>query len=93
LNGTYSNSKSAWSDSICATMKSTLTVPMPPMTLRSCFAASTKPSQSWMGLSPGTRNTASSVANRPTGVKSEGSQPVSACSGVVMNEPDVVEMP
>jgi hypothetical protein len=74
-------------------MKSTFTVPMPPTTSRSFLAVSTQPSQSWIGLSPLTSSRASSVANRPTGVKSVGSQPVSAWSGVVMNEPDVVETP
>ena len=46
-----------------------------------------------IGLLPGTMNSALSVANSPTGVKSCGVQPVFACSGVVMNDPEVVEMP
>jgi hypothetical protein len=74
-------------------MKSTFTVPIPPTVMRLSFAAATQSSHDSYGLSPGTMKRASSVAKRPTGVKSVGSQPVSACSGVVMKDPDVVETP
>ena len=73
-------------------MKSTLTVPMPPITGGFSLALSTNSSSESISELPLTSSARSSVASSAMGVKSLGLHGVSACSGVVMKLPLVVEI-